>query len=62
VLRSAVQAEKEGFLEAASIAGIPLSSWVRERLRLTAIRNLESAGHKIPFLEPIPLGTGGGDA
>jgi hypothetical protein len=44
-------AEKEGFVEAATLAGIPLSSWVRERLRLTSIRELENAGRKIPFIE-----------
>lgn len=48
-------AEKRGFQAAADLAGIPLSSWVRERLRLAAIRDLESAGHKIPFIEPIHL-------
>jgi hypothetical protein len=42
--------EKAGFVEAAALAGIPLSSWVRERLRLTAIRELENAGRKIPFI------------
>jgi hypothetical protein len=48
-------AEKQGFQAAAKLAGIPLSSWVRERLRLAAIRDLESAGQKIPFVEPIHL-------
>ncbi len=48
-------AEKQGFQIAANLAGIPLSSWVRERLRLAAIRDLESAGQKIPFVEPIHL-------
>jgi uncharacterized protein (DUF1778 family) len=43
-------AEKAGFTEAADLAGIPLSSWVRERLRLTAIRELENAGRQIPFV------------
>lgn len=43
-------AEKAGFVESATLAGIPLSSWVRERLRLTAIRELENAGRKIPFI------------
>lgn len=45
--------EKLGFQAAADLAGIPLSSWVRERLRLAAIRDLESAGQKIPFIDPI---------
>ncbi len=48
-------AEKQGFQEAANLAGIPLSSWVRERLRLAAIRDLESAGQKIPFVEAVHL-------
>ncbi len=48
--------EKEGFQAAADIAGIPLSSWVRERLRIAAIRDLEAAGLKIPFIDPIHLG------
>ena len=48
--------EKEGFQQAAELAGVPLSSWVRERLRLAAIRDLESAGQKIPFVSPVHLG------
>jgi hypothetical protein len=49
------EAEKSGFQLAADIAGISLSSWVRERLRLAAIRDLESAGQKVPFIEPVEL-------
>jgi hypothetical protein len=45
--------EKAGFETAAELAGIPLASWVRERLRLAAIRDLESAGIKIPFVKAI---------
>jgi hypothetical protein len=48
--------EKEGFELASALAGISLSSWVRERLRLTAIRELESAGRRVPFVPEIPLG------
>ena len=52
--------EKRGFQTAADLAGIPLSSWVRERLRLAAIRDLESAGRKVPFVAPLKLtGTNG---
>ena len=47
--------EKQGFAAAADLAGIPLSSWVRERLRLAAIRDLESAGQQIPFIKPIQM-------
>lgn len=49
-------AEKQGFQIAADLAGIPLSAWVRERLRLAAIRDLESGGIKAPFIEPVILG------
>jgi len=49
------EAEKAGFAEAAKLAGIPLSSWVRERLRLAAIRELESAGRQIPFVPSVRL-------
>ena len=47
--------EKEGFELAASLAGISLSSWIRERLRLAAIRELESAGRKVPFVPNIRI-------
>jgi hypothetical protein len=49
-------AEKEGFELAAALAGISLSSWVRERLRLTAIRELEGAGRRVPFVPEIRMG------
>ena len=49
-------AEKRGFNEAAKLAGVPLATWVRERLRLAAIRELESAGRRAPFIESVPLG------
>jgi hypothetical protein len=51
--------EKAGFAEAAALAGIPISSWVRERLRLAAIRELESAGRPIPFVRQFLMGDAG---
>jgi predicted HicB family RNase H-like nuclease len=48
-------AEKQAFALAAEIAGIGLSTWVRERLRLSAIRELESAGCRVPFVDPVSL-------
>jgi hypothetical protein len=42
--------EKQGFTEAAKVAGVPLSVWMRERLRRAAIRDLEEVGRAIPFL------------
>jgi hypothetical protein len=45
--------EKRGFERAAEIAGIGLSSWARLKLRVAAINELQNAGEKIIFLEPI---------
>ena len=47
--------EKQAFQEAARLSGISLSAWVRERLRLAAIRELESAGLAVPFVPRLPL-------
>jgi uncharacterized protein (DUF1778 family) len=43
--------EKTAFQAAADLAGVPLSSWVRERLRRAARRELEEADQKVPFLK-----------
>ncbi len=43
-------AEKQTFENAAQFAGVPLSIWVRERLRVAAIHELEAAGIQIKFL------------
>ena len=42
--------EKSAFETAAGIAGIPISSWVRERLRRACVRELEDAGLQAQFL------------
>ncbi len=42
--------EKEAFQSAADLAGVSLSSWVRERLRQVATKELKSAAIPIPFL------------
>lgn len=47
--------EKRGFREAAELAGIGLSTWIRERLRQAAIRELEGAGRKVPFISAFAL-------
>jgi hypothetical protein len=44
-------AEKQTFKDAADLAGIPVSTWVRERLRRAAIRELEEAARPIAFLK-----------
>jgi predicted HicB family RNase H-like nuclease len=43
--------EKQAFKDAAELSGLGLSTWVRERLRQIARRELEEAGRKVPFLE-----------
>jgi uncharacterized protein (DUF1778 family) len=43
--------EKEAFEEAASLSGLQLSGWVRERLRQAAVRELEAAGRPVAFLK-----------
>ena len=44
--------EKAGFSEAAEIAGLSLATWMRERLRRIARRELEDADRPVPFLKP----------
>lgn len=44
-------AEKAAFRDAAELAGVPLSSWVRERLRQVASKELSSAHLPVPFLK-----------
>jgi hypothetical protein len=42
--------ERDGFQQAAELAGLTLSAWARERLRRAAIRELEEASKPIPFI------------
>jgi CxxC motif-containing protein (DUF1111 family) len=43
--------EKKTFQEAANLAGVPLSTWVRERLRQVAVRELGKASRPVAFLK-----------
>lgn len=43
--------EKQGFAQAAALAGAPLAVWMRERLRRVAASELREAGRAIPFLD-----------
>jgi len=45
--------EKEAFKDAANLAGVSLSTWVRERLRQVAVRELRSASHPVAFLKHL---------
>jgi hypothetical protein len=47
--------EKAGFGEAADVAGVPLTVWIRERLRQVATRELGEAGRPVVFM-PNPHG------
>jgi predicted HicB family RNase H-like nuclease len=47
-------AEKAAFRDAAAAAGLPLSAWVRERLRKLARRELENIGQPVAFLMKLP--------
>jgi hypothetical protein len=42
--------EKQGFEEAAKIAGLSVSSWIRERIRQICRDELEKNGREVPFL------------
>jgi len=42
--------EKATFARAAEIAGVPLSSWIRQRLRSAAMRELDNIGEPAAFL------------
>ena len=42
--------EKRAFQAAATLAGLSLSAWARERLRRAARIDLEGAGQQIPFM------------
>lgn len=47
--------EKQGFGDAAQFAGVPLTVWIRERLRQMARKELESAGMPVAFLPVKPV-------
>ena len=47
------QAEKDAFRAAAEAAGLPLSGWIRERLRRIARKELEDIDMPVAFLERL---------
>jgi hypothetical protein len=55
-------AEKQAFRDAAELAGLDLSAWVRERLRLSARRELEAVGRTVAFLQKRPATSGSGSS
>jgi hypothetical protein len=49
--------EKQTFQEAASLAGLSLSAWMRERLRRSSASELEEAGEQVPFRQAARVTT-----
>jgi antitoxin component of RelBE/YafQ-DinJ toxin-antitoxin module len=47
------EAEKQAFRAAAEAAGLPLSGWIRERLRRIARKELEDMDIPVAFLERL---------
>ena len=45
------QAEKQAFRDAAERSGLPMATWMRERLRRIATRELENADLPVAFLK-----------
>jgi hypothetical protein len=45
-----LQVEKDTFEDAAKLAGLSCSSWIRTRLREAARKDLEAANKKVKFL------------
>jgi uncharacterized protein (DUF1778 family) len=46
-------AEKQAFRDAAELAGLDLSAWVRERLRGAARKELEAAALPVAFMVKV---------
>ena len=45
------RSEKAAFQDAAELAGIPMSAWVRERLRCAARKDLMEANLPVAFIK-----------
>ena len=53
-------AEKQAFRDAAELAGLDLSAWVRERLRVAARKELEGASQPVAFLVRLRIANSDG--
>ena len=47
--------EKQGFEDAAKLCGVSLAAWARERLRCSAIRELQDLNKPVAFLPKISM-------
>jgi hypothetical protein len=43
--------EKQAFKDAAELAGLSLSAWLRDRMRRVARQELQEFGRKVAFME-----------
>jgi len=59
VLVRLTEEEKSDFDDSAEIAGITLSAWIRQQLRIAAIQELAKVGRRASFLKPVPLDNDG---
>jgi hypothetical protein len=55
------EAEKQAFRDAAELAGLDLSAWIRERLRTVSRQELQAVGHPVAFLSNTTEATAGSD-
>jgi uncharacterized protein (DUF1778 family) len=47
------ESEKQAFRAAAEASGLPLSGWIRERLRRAARKELQDMGMPVAFLDRL---------
>lgn len=47
------ESEKQTFRDAADAAGMPMSGWIRDRLRKASRKELEDVGRPVPFLDRL---------
>jgi len=45
--------KKKAFRVAAEYSGIPMSAWIRERLRQSATKELEAESQQVPFYQHV---------
>ena len=47
--------EKKSFEMCAKLAGVPLSSWMRERLRADSVKELRNVNIRAPFIDSLEM-------
>lgn len=49
------QSEKQTFRDAADAAGMSMSTWIRDRLRRAARKELEDLNRPVAYLQRLPI-------